>query len=177
MDELRSELLEVIGEGKSGKRVVDEVILDPEHNTYEFSVESVSHGFRKVRINQSLVHSPEYRQLLPLHQSLKPYDHPPFKVSENGNETVVSNRKHLLSLLMDHAKKGLHIQRYKGLGEMNAEQLWETTMNPENRVILQVRLDEAAEAEQIFTVLMGEQVEPRRNFIMENALEVHNLDI
>jgi DNA gyrase subunit B len=177
VDALRSELLEVIGEGKSGKREVDEVILDPEHNLYEFSVESVCHGFRKVRINQSLVHSPEYRQLLPLHQSLKPFDHPPFTVTENGTQNSVANRKDLLSYLMEHAKKGLHIQRYKGLGEMNAEQLWETTMNPENRIILQVRLDEAAAAEEMFTVLMGEQVEPRRNFIMENALEVHNLDI
>ena len=96
---------------------------------------------------------------------------------ENGSRNEVANRKDLLSYLMEHAKKGLTIQRYKGLGEMNAEQLWETTMNPENRVVLQVRLDEAAEAEEMFTVLMGEQVEPRRTFIMENALEVHNLDI
>jgi len=174
---LRAELMENIGEGKSGKREVDEVILDTEHNLYEFSVESVCHGFRKVRINQSLLRSPEYRQLRPLHQSLKPFDHPPFTVTENGSRNEVANRKDLLSYLMEHAKKGLTIQRYKGLGEMNAEQLWDTTMNPENRVVLQVRLDEAAEAEEMFTVLMGEQVEPRRNFIMENALEVHNLDI
>jgi DNA gyrase subunit B len=98
-------------------------------------------------------------------------------VTENGSRNEVANRKDLLSYLMEHAKKGLAIQRYKGLGEMNAEQLWETTMNPENRIVLQVRLDEAAEAEEMFTVLMGEQVEPRRNFIMSNALEVHNLDI
>jgi len=177
VETLRTELLENIGEGKSGKREVDAILLDTEHNLYEFSVESVCHGFRKVRINQSLVRSPEYRQLLPLHLSLKPFDHPPFVVTENDSRNEVANRKDLLSHLMEHAKKGLSIQRYKGLGEMNAEQLWETTMNPENRVVLQVRLDEAAEAEEIFTILMGEQVEPRRKFIMDNALEVHNLDI
>jgi DNA gyrase subunit B len=99
-------------------------------------------------------------------------------ISLDGKEEgVVTERQELLDFFISRAKKGQYIQRYKGLGEMNPEQLWETTMDPEKRVLLQVKIEDAVEADEIFTVLMGDQVEPRRDFIERNALNVSNLDI
>jgi DNA gyrase subunit B len=99
-------------------------------------------------------------------------------VSTEGKELLATADPYaILSFFLETAKKGLYIQRYKGLGEMNPEQLWETTMHPDNRLLLQVKIEDMVEAEQIFTVLMGDQVEPRREFIEQNALNVSNLDI
>jgi len=99
-------------------------------------------------------------------------------VSSEGKEFLCTeDPEKILLFFLDTAKKGLTIQRYKGLGEMNPEQLWETTMHPENRLLLQVKIEDVVESEEIFTVLMGDQVEPRREFIEKNALNVSNLDI
>jgi DNA gyrase subunit B len=100
-------------------------------------------------------------------------------VEQEGRKVLfeTTNHQDLLGFFLENAKKGLTIQRYKGLGEMNPEQLWETTMNPENRVLLQVKIEDVVESDEIFTVLMGDQVEPRRDFIEKNALNVVNLDI
>jgi DNA gyrase subunit B len=101
----------------------------------------------------------------------------PFITGENGSSEQIPTREALLERVLASAKKDLTIQRYKGLGEMNPEQLWETTMNPEKRTLLQVKVDDAVETDQIFTVLMGDAVEPRRRFIEDNALDVKNLDV
>ncbi len=101
----------------------------------------------------------------------------PFILGENGNSEEIATRELLLEKVLATAKKEIGIQRYKGLGEMNPEQLWETTMDPEKRTLLQVRVEDAIETDEIFTILMGDQVEPRRKFIEDNALDVKNLDV
>ncbi len=119
----------------------------------------------------------EFQKSLELKRSLEENFPAPFVLGENGTSEEIATREELLEKVMSAAKKDLNIQRYKGLGEMNPEQLWETTMNPEKRTLLQVRIEDAIETDEIFTVLMGDQVEPRRKFIEDNALDVKNLDV
>jgi len=101
----------------------------------------------------------------------------PAKLNINEEVEKITNFKRICDAVFDGGRKGQDIQRYKGLGEMNPGQLWDTTLDPENRTLLKVKVDDAVEADSIFTVLMGDQVEPRREFIEKNALNVRNLDI
>jgi DNA gyrase subunit B len=138
-------------------------------------------GNIRARIDQGVLEalsSHEYKLLLQSYRPIEDICHgEPALVTCDGKESEIVNRQELLNFFQERARKGQYIQRYKGLGEMNPEQLWETTMNPEKQSLLQVKVEDAVEADRIFTILMGDQVEPRREFIEENALNVSNLDI
>ena len=121
--------------------------------------------------------SVEFRKLLSLYKTLSLLHAVPYVVQDSQGQTNFDDPRVFFQHLMDEARKGTTIQRYKGLGEMTSQQLWETTMDPERRTLLSVRLEDLAECETIFTTLMGEDVEARRKFIEENALDVKNLDI
>ncbi len=129
------------------------------------------------KINWAFASTPEYKRLRASANSISEFDHPPFTVTRNGDKEVKEKASDVLAYVLEDAKKDFTITRFKGLGEMNPDQLWETTMNAETRTLLKVRLDDATAAEEIFSTLMGENVESRRKFIEENALEVVNLDI
>ena len=129
-------------------------------------------------INADLVRTPEFADLRRNSAELKAILVEPLTIEQGPNEVrEVKSWDEIATVVEELGRKGLQIQRYKGLGEMNAEQLWETTMDPERRTLLQVRIDDSVEADQVFTVLMGDLVEPRRDFIENNALSVRNLDI
>ncbi len=149
--------------------------LDEEHNLYTLKFWNETLGDRT--IDWDLVSSADYRRLLDLHRRVRDYDKPPFVIASNGNLLTIEDRAELLEHVMALGKKSFTVQRFKGLGEMNPDQLWQTTMDVEQRVLLQVKVEDRAEAESIFTVLMGDAVEPRRQFIEDNALDVKNLDI
>jgi DNA gyrase subunit B len=152
-----------------------ELTGDAEHGLLEIDV-SYPNG-QSLKIDWNLASYVEFQKALDLKRNLE-LDFPgPFILGENGKSETLATREELLEKVMAMAKKDLSIQRYKGLGEMNPEQLWETTMDPEKRTMLQVRIEDGIETDGIFTVLMGDQVEPRRKFIEDNALDVKNLDV
>src|SRR6266446_1730657 len=128
-------------------------------------------------IDRELCVSPEFEELRRLARELAAAGEPPYTIGEGEAAELVPNLQQAVARVMAQARKGLEIQRYKGLGEMNASQLWETTMSPESRTLLQVKIEDGYEADEIFSTLMGDEVEPRRKFIEANALNVRFLDI
>ncbi len=160
------------------KREVGKIGHDEEHNLYELTVAGRTIGKAELLVSwDALAGTVEYRRLHQTYLKITDLDSTPLTLSKNGEEIKMATSDDLLEHVMTAGKEGMHVQRYKGLGEMNPEQLWETTMDPQNRRLLQVKIEDATEAETIFSVLMGEQVEPRRRFIETNALDVRNLDI
>jgi DNA gyrase subunit B len=152
-----------------------ELTQDEEHGLWE--IETVSSTGVNLVIDWNFASYVEFQKAVELFKTLEEDLAAPFVSGENGTSEEVPTREALLEKVLTAAKKDLTIQRYKGLGEMNPEQLWETTMNPEKRTLLEVRIDDMVETDQIFTVLMGDAVEPRRKFIEDNALDVRNLDV
>ncbi|HEY6136839.1 MAG TPA: DNA topoisomerase (ATP-hydrolyzing) subunit B [Thermoanaerobaculia bacterium] len=151
---------------------------DPETETpiLQFNV-GVNGSGRKVTVNPELLSSYEYRQTAKTYESLSHFGLPPYEVKHGEETATYASVDALIDAIYKLAEKGLTIQRYKGLGEMNPEQLWETTMNPVTRRLLQVAIEDGVGADEMFTILMGDQVQPRREFIQDNALDVKNLDI
>jgi DNA gyrase subunit B len=158
----------------AGEYVTD-IKQDEEHGLWEIEINFPKGG--SVKFDWNLASLAEFQKSVEIYGKLEQELPAPFIVGDNGKSEEIPTRDELLERVMNEAKKDLTIQRYKGLGEMNPEQLWETTMNPEKRTLLQVRIEDAVETDEIFTVLMGDAVEPRRRFIESNALDVRNLDV
>jgi len=167
------EILRMIKE-KDQSVNIGEIQLDEEHQTY--GVEIRRHNYR-LNLDTNFITSPEFRELKNLFSIVRDLGEPPYKVQTKEGLKEVRKPGELLELILETAKKGLTIQRYKGLGEMNPHQLWETTMDPDKRTLLQVNVQDSIKANEIFTILMGDQVEPRKEFITTHALEAKNIDI
>jgi DNA gyrase subunit B len=160
--------------------------MDPEHGLWEMVFRTRENNqLQTTCIDRDILKLPKFSEIRALLGQIAVLGEPPYRVGseegDGGAQEKVLETVDSLSALIDYVisagKKGFAIQRYKGLGEMNPEQLWETTMNPEKRTLLQVRIEDAVAADEIFTTLMGDQVEPRRDFIYKNALYASNLDV
>lgn len=150
---------------------------DEEESKYLIELKTRHNGLnRTTLIDYEILDSPSLQEILTIHHRLEMMGPAPYVLETDGASKSFSSFSRLVETVIEQGRKKISIQRYKGLGEMNAEQLWETTMNPENRKILQVNVDDAIKANEIFSTLMGDQVEPRRDFIEKNALNVMNLD-
>ncbi len=155
---------------------VTELKYDEEHSLYEFTAQDEDLPIPAL-VCHALHHASEFLTVQSMQKQLGDFMKPPFVVQNGGADETISDRRAILEALLGAVKSKYHVQRYKGLGEMNPEQLWSTTMDPTKRRLLQVRIEDAVEANDLFSVLMGDSVEPRRRFIEDNALNVTNLDV
>ncbi|HOD27822.1 MAG TPA: DNA topoisomerase (ATP-hydrolyzing) subunit B [Syntrophales bacterium] len=166
-----------------GDRLIEaRVALDPDHGIFKLVFHLRRHDQEQTTcIDRDVLKMPKFLEIKSLLNQVTALGEAPYQVlaeeSETASPSVLPDMPALIEHVMAAGKKGMTLQRYKGLGEMNPEQLWETTMNPEKRTLLQVRVEDAVQADEIFTTLMGDQVEPRREFIFRNALYASNLDV
>jgi len=155
-----------------------EILSDEEHHSNKVSCRMQASGATYgLDVTHDLVGSADFRELQKLAPSAIGLGRAPYRLKAKGQEQELRSTADLVKTILELGKQGLGIQRYKGLGEMNPGQLWETTMNPEARTLLRVQLEDVTGVDEIFTILMGDEVEPRRNFIQTHALEVKNLDV
>ncbi|PTM03756.1 MAG: DNA gyrase subunit B, partial [Bacteroidetes bacterium] len=162
--------------GAIGSEVI--VAYDQEESAYRLEVNKYVHGnLESCVIDAEFLGSGDYRQINSMSTMLQGLIGEGAMIKRGEKEASVKTFKEALDWLQGEAKHGLNVQRYKGLGEMNPEQLWETTMDPKARRLLKVQIDDAIAADEIFSTLMGDNVEPRRAFIENNALNVNSLDI
>jgi len=152
-----------------------ELRRDEEHSSWVVAYRDTTNAERLIGVE--LAGQPEYRRLRAIAKQTSKFNLPPFTVVRDGNRDVQTNWRDLLTFVKGEGMREANVQRYKGLGEMNAEQLWDTTMNAETRSLLKVNLQDLVQCEEVFSTLMGEDVESRRKFIEENALDVRNLDV
>ena len=160
---------------KAKIKIEAKLSYDEEHSLYELVLSNGSG--HSAKINWTLASMPDVKRIRTLSRAIATSDKPPFTVARNGDKVTKENAAAVLAFVLEDAKKDFTITRFKGLGEMNPDQLWATTMNAETRTLLKVKLEDVVEAEKMFTTLMGENVEERRKFIEDNALDVQNLDI
>jgi DNA gyrase subunit B len=185
MDALETQLLKALGYiEKHSPEVVNAFRTplrkpDPEHAGGKMLVfkSELAGASRETVVDHAFLKSPEFLELRALRLAFREVGSAPYSLVVGDHQQQFGCVQGLLDAVKKEAARGQNIQRYKGLGEMNPEQLWETTMSPATRTLLRVKVDDTVEADEIFTVLMGDQVEPRREFIEKNALEVQNLDI
>ncbi|MEW6162490.1 MAG: DNA topoisomerase (ATP-hydrolyzing) subunit B [Nitrospirota bacterium] len=167
------EILRMIRE-KDQSVTIGDIQLDEEHQTYGVEIRRRNY---KLNLDINFLTSPEFKELVNLYSIMRDLEGPPYRIRTREGLREVSKSLELLEIVLTAAKRGLSIQRYKGLGEMNPQQLWETTMDPEKRTLLQVNVQDSVQADEIFTILMGDQVDPRRDFITTHALEARNIDV
>jgi DNA gyrase subunit B len=167
--------LEPVFEALKALKVEPELKRDEEHSAWMVTFKDPTHAERAINIE--LANQPEYRRLRALARQTAKFNHPPFTVVKENSRETQNDWRDLLAYVKNEGTREVNVQRYKGLGEMNAGQLWETTMNIETRTLLKVSLEDLVKSDEIFTTLMGEDVESRRKFIEENALDVRNLDV
>jgi DNA gyrase subunit B len=155
-----------------------QIIIDQHGNHPNLSITRIEHGVSSTKqLHREFFESAEYRRIADLGKALVGLVNEGAYVAKGESQHEVSSFKQAMNWLLDQARRGQTIQRYKGLGEMNPGQLWDTTINPATRRLIQVRIEDAQGANEIFATLMGDQVEPRREFIEKNALSVSNLDV